>query len=88
MENKDEQLWKIAVKRAAFKRHLGVYLIMNAFFWLLWLWSGHDYGGPPWPIWPMLGWGIGIAFNYFEAYHGDKQTVAEKEYEKLMRDKK
>ena len=33
----------------------------------------------------MLGWGIGMGLQYFEAYNGDRETIAEKEYEKLRR---
>jgi 2TM domain len=43
--------------------------------------------GFPWPAWIMLGWGIGLVFNYAEAYRGDKETMAEKEYEKLKKEK-
>jgi hypothetical protein len=88
-EQRDMQLWKLAEKRAKFKNHLGIYVIMNAFFWALWFFTDrHNYGvDVPWPIWPMLGWGIGLAFNYFDAYHNDKMMSTEKEYEKLKREK-
>jgi hypothetical protein len=39
----------------------------------------------PWPIWPMLGWGLGLAFQYFNAYGADKETLADREFEKLKR---
>lgn len=88
MENKDERdqgLWKIATKRAAFRGHLYSYLVINGFFWVLWYFTD-DHQGLPWPIWPMLGWGIGVAFGYFDAFHGDKNSMAEQEYEKLKRE--
>jgi Domain of unknown function (DUF1707)/2TM domain len=34
------------------------YLAVMALLWLIWLVTGAGY---PWPIWPMLGWGIGVA---------------------------
>jgi hypothetical protein len=34
------------------------YLAVMALLWLIWLLTGAGY---PWPIWPMLGWGIGVA---------------------------
>jgi hypothetical protein len=37
------------------------YLAVMALLWLIWLLTGADY---PWPIWPMLGWGIGVAGRY------------------------
>lgn len=87
-EEKNEQLWKVARKRAAFQRHLITYLVINGFLWVLWyLNGGYRFGGgTPWPIWPMLGWGIGLAFNYFEAYQGDKDSLAQREYKKLERE--
>lgn len=33
------------------------YLAVMALLWLVWLVTGAGY---PWPIWPMLGWGIGV----------------------------
>ena len=34
------------------------YLAVMALLWLIWLVIGAGY---PWPVWPMLGWGIGVA---------------------------
>ena len=34
------------------------YLAVMALLWLVWLVTGAGY---PWPVWPMLGWGIGVA---------------------------
>jgi hypothetical protein len=34
------------------------YLAVMALLWLIWLVTGAGY---PWPIWPMLGWGVGVA---------------------------
>lgn len=40
----------------------------------------------PWPVFPMLGWGIGLVTHYFTAYSGlDEKALAEREYEKLIR---
>jgi len=85
--NKDERLWRMATKRAAFRKSLYSYLIVNAFLWAIWWITGGRYNGHsyPWPVWVMLGWGIGIAFQYFNAYNGDKRDLAEEEYEKLKR---
>lgn len=84
---KDPGLWKIAKKRASFQKHLITYLIVNGFLWALW-WVGRDDNEHVWPIWPALGWGIGLAFNYFDAYHGDTSSLAEREYEKLERERR
>ena len=89
-QDKDPRLWDIARRRASFKRHLTTYLIMNAFFWLLWYTMGQRTYGPngiPWPVWPALGWGIGLAFHYVGAYVNDGSNAIEKEYNKLQKNK-
>ena len=82
---KDQELWKIAQKRVGFKRHLATYAIINAFFWALWYVTDgrHGHSGIAWPIWPMLGWGIGLLFSYLNAYALPKQDSVQKEYDKL-----
>jgi 2TM domain len=86
-EGKDPVLWEIAQKRASFRGHLVSYLIVISFLWAIWFWSGNNYGNGynhyPWPIWPMLGWGIGLAFHYAGAYVFPKVNLVEKEYQKL-----
>ena len=87
-QNRDPRLWDLAQKRAAFKRHLTIYIIINSFLWILWYVTGAErYGsGLPWPVWPTFGWGIGLAFHYIGAYLDTGTASADKEYEKLMRD--
>jgi hypothetical protein len=41
------------------------YLAVIALLWLIWLVSGAGY---PWPVWPMLGWGIGVAGHQGRAW--------------------
>ncbi|RNI34599.1 hypothetical protein EFY79_15620 [Hanamia caeni] len=88
-EIKDPELWKRAQKRAAFKYHVLIYFIMNIFFWTVWYLSLKNTPSPithiekiPWPVWPMVGWGIGIFFHYVAAYK-NQNSLAEKEYNKL-----
>jgi hypothetical protein len=85
-EQKDERLWKIAQQRAEFKKSFFSYLVIVTFLWGIWWFTtgkNEGYSGYPWPIWVMLGWGIGLAFQYFKAYNGDKETLTAKEYKKL-----
>ena len=85
-EGKDPALWEIAQKRASFKGHLVSYIIVNAFFWVLWYFTGQhvdDESRFPWPVWPMLGWGIGIAFHFAGAYIFPRSNTVENEYQKL-----
>jgi len=87
---KDPELWELAKKRASFKYHVITYIIMNAFFWVIWaITSQHEmyrFGwrvNIPWPLWPMFGWGIGLAFHFIGAYVAPGYNLAEKEYQKL-----
>lgn len=83
---KDDKLWRIAQKRASFKRSLYGYIVIIAFLWAIWwLTDGKDNGfrGIPWPAWVMLGWGVALGFQYFSAYNGSRRDLAEEEYEKL-----
>ncbi len=87
MEERDKQLWQIARKRAKFKKHLASYIIVNGFLWAMWYITdgrrehGDIFGA--WPIWCTLGWGIGIAFGYYDAYHDSREQDTMKEYQKL-----
>jgi hypothetical protein len=89
MENRDERLWKMAKKRAGFKRHLYAYLAVCAFLWILWFIRAggftHDItvSRTPWPLWVTLGWGIAIVLEYFDAYHKAGNSLEEREYERL-----
>lgn len=89
-EGKDPELWDVAQKRASFKGHLASYLIFNAFFWAIWFFTNDkqlvETGGElhlPWPVWPLVGWGIGLTFHYLGAYVFPKQNLVETEYQKL-----
>lgn len=93
-QNTDDRLWKVAKKRAEFKRHLTTYFVMSLFFWAVWWFTqgqrtGFRNWAAVWPIWPMLFWGLGIAFQYFNAYgHTDRDTLIRQEYDKLKRQEK
>ena len=82
---REQELWKLAKKRVGFKRHLATYIVINGMFWLLWYFTDHqeESAGVPWPVFPMLGWGIGVVFSYLNAYVLMKPDSVEKEYEKL-----
>lgn len=83
---KDPYLWHLAQRRASFKRHFATYVLLNIFFWVLWsvTHDRSDADGLPWPVWPMLGWGIGLAFHYASAYLATRDDSVEREYSKLV----
>jgi hypothetical protein len=82
----DKRLWKIAKRRAEFKKHLLTYIVVNMFLWGIWNISGFIKGnfGFIWPVFVSFGWGIGLAFNYIGAYTGFKDLLTEREYQKLI----
>jgi hypothetical protein len=86
---KDQELWKIAKKRVGFKRHLASYIVINSFLWLLWFFTdkNDDHVGIPWPIFPMLGWGVGLMFSFLRAFVFITHNAIEKEYNKLKGNK-
>jgi hypothetical protein len=84
---RDEQLWKIAKSRTAFRSHLITFLIINCFLWAVWFFTDHDHTGTPWPAWVGISWGLALAFQYFNAWHRDPFGDTLNEYEKLQQEK-
>lgn len=75
VQQDDQQLRAKAEKRVSakigFHRHLASYVIINIFLVLIWLIVGLTSGGSawwPWFIFPMVGWGIGLAFHAVNTY--------------------
>lgn len=85
----DNQLWKLAKARVAFKAHLRKYLGVNALLWGIWLlvniankdgtWSF------PWPIYVTLAWGIVVGLQFFKVYPRSPIDPVSKEFEKLKK---
>lgn len=48
-----------------FRTHLVVYLVVNAALVVIWAATGAGYF---WPIWPIVGWGIGLLLNAWVVY--------------------
>ena len=82
----DDDIRRMARERAAFKQHLMMYVLVNILLILVWFFTtaGDLSWGSFWPIWPMLGWGIGVAMHGFGVYGGGPSLV-QKEEEKLRR---
>jgi hypothetical protein len=76
----DEQIIFKAKKQAGFRIHFIIFLITLPCNWLIWWFTGKGY---MWPIWPTLGWGVGLLFHYVGIYHSDKFFSVAKQMKKL-----
>jgi len=80
-ETRDSILWRIAKKRAAFRKNLFSYIVFSGFLTCLWWFTGAAYF---WPAWSILGWGVGLAYQYGAAFHHNQFVSTETEYRKLV----
>lgn len=48
-----------------FRSHVVIYLAVNTMLVVIWAVSGAGFF---WPIWPILGWGVGLALNAWTLY--------------------
>jgi class 3 adenylate cyclase len=55
---------RIEAKRA-FGRHVTVYVAVNLLLIAIWAITSRGYF---WPIWPILGWGVGLGAHYWGAF--------------------
>jgi hypothetical protein len=67
----DEERRKAAVKRLKEKRdfwgHVIAYILVNGLLVVIW-WVTSDGAGHFWPMWPLLGWGIGPGFHAWDVF--------------------
>ena len=82
----EEELREEAKKRIGFKAHLSAYIIVNIFLWGLWFVTSPT--AYKWPIWPTMGWAVGLAFHYVSVYHINSFFSVEKEMDKLRNEGK
>lgn len=68
-------------KRRDFHSHLLVYLLVNGFIVVIWAMTGSP--GFFWPIFPIVGWGIGLALNAWDVY--SKDTFTEDQIDREIR---
>lgn len=88
-DENEQRLRKLAERRAdaklGFRTHLMAYVVVNGALAALNLLTSPSY---LWFIWPMLGWGIGLAAHGLSVYAhaGDqRERMVEKELERLRR---
>ena len=68
-------------KRRDFRGHLLVYTLVNAFLVLIWAMTSPNHFF--WPIFPIVGWGIGVVMNAWDVYV--TQDFTEEEVHREMR---
>ena len=65
-------------KRRDFFGHLVVYAVVNGF--LVAIWAVTTPHGFFWPVFPMLGWGIGVVLNAWDVFR--KYTFSEEQIQR------
>ena len=68
-EQRQRAIRRIQAKRG-FRVHFAVYLAVNALLVLIWAATGAGYF---WPVWPILGWGIGVVAHAVSVYVGSSE---------------
>jgi fatty acid desaturase len=85
---RDEAIRQLKKKRD-FRAHLRAYLLVNGFLWLVWgvIYAAADGPWFPWPLFPLFGWGIGLAFHAWDVYGRSpfSEQAIEREIERLQR---
>lgn len=71
-----EQAIERLKKKRDFTTHLFIYLLVNSMLVGIWAVTGGDFF---WPIFPILGWGIGVGANAWDVY--GRKPISEGEIE-------
>jgi uncharacterized membrane protein len=61
-------------KRRDLRTHLVVYVLVNAMLVVIWAVTGAGFF---WPVFPVVGWGIAVAFNAWDVY--GRKPISEEE---------
>jgi hypothetical protein len=77
-EMRDQAVRQIKKKRD-FTTHAFVYVLVNAFLVVVWAVTGADFF---WPVFPIAGWGIGLAANAWDVY--GRRPISEDEVRREM----
>lgn len=64
-----ERAIKRLKKRRDFHGHVLIYTLVNAFLVVIWAVTSPD--GFFWPIFPIVGWGIGVIMNAWDVYFAE-----------------
>ena len=69
-----EQAIQRLKKQRDFKPHVLMYVAVNTFLVVIWAITGAGFF---WPVFPILGWGIGIVGHAWDAY--GRKPISEEE---------
>jgi len=90
-EVSEQELRRKAEKRVeevqGFKQNITAYVLVNLLIFIIWLVIALVSGGGawyPWFLFPLLGWGIGIAFHGWSVYGNRYGESHEKRVQKEM----
>ena len=69
--------------RTKLRQSVLLYVAFSVFFVLIWLFTGRGYF---WPVWPILGWGFGVALQAYTTLRDDDHSEAtiEREMRRLQ----
>jgi hypothetical protein len=77
-DKREAAVRRVMAKRG-FRLHLAIYLAVNTLLVVIWAFSGEGYF---WPIFVMLGWGIGLAFHGWSVFL--RKPISEDEIRREM----
>jgi hypothetical protein len=66
-----EQAIRRVKKKADFRAHLFVYVVVNSVIVAIWAFTGSGFF---WPVFPILVWGTGVVFNAWDVYARSNPT--------------
>ncbi|MCU0340964.1 MAG: 2TM domain-containing protein [Spirosomaceae bacterium] len=65
----EQQMVEKAKRVIGFKVHLIIFVLLLPVNWIVWCFNKTNY---VWPIWPTLGWSLGVFFHWLGAFHIDR----------------
>ena len=86
-----EELERLAHKRAGAKLgwyvHASVYVMVNLFLFAI---SQYGFGSRPWSVYPLMGWGLGLALHGISVFllgqgGGFREKLVQQERDRLQR---
>ena len=70
-----------AESRYAFRLHAAIFTAVNFLLIVIWYFSGVAF---PWFLFPLGGWGLGLAAHLFQAYGNHESDWVERETDRIL----